>query len=45
MAKLIDDELYAALKQFVRGVPIFAPSDSCHSGTVLLCNPISARSA
>ena len=33
--ELIDDELYAALKQFVRGVRIFVLSDSCHSGTVL----------
>ena len=32
--ELIDDELYAALKQFVRGVRIFVLSDSCHSGTV-----------
>ena len=33
--ELIDDELYAALKQFVKGVRIFVLSDSCHSGTVL----------
>ena len=33
--ELIDDELYDALKQFVRGVRIFVLSDSCHSGTVL----------
>jgi hypothetical protein len=33
--ELIDDELYDALKQFAKGVRIFALSDSCHSGTVL----------
>jgi hypothetical protein len=33
--ELIDDELYAALKEFASGVRIFVLSDSCHSGTVL----------
>src|SRR5262245_35093603 len=41
--ELIDDELYAALKQFVRGVRIFVLSDSCHSGTVLRAIQFSAR--
>ena len=40
--ELIDDELYAALKQFVRGVRIFVLSDSCHSGTVLRAAHFSA---
>jgi len=40
--ELIDDELYAALKQFVRGVRIFVLSDSCHSGTVLRAIQFSA---
>ena len=40
--ELIDDELYAALKQFVKGVRIFVLSDSCHSGTVLRAIQFSA---
>jgi len=40
--ELIDDELYAALKQFARGVRIFVLSDSCHSGTVLRAAHFSA---
>jgi hypothetical protein len=40
--ELIDDELYATLKQFVRGVRIFVLSDSCHSGTVLRAAHFSA---
>jgi hypothetical protein len=40
--ELIDDELYAALKQFARGVRIFVLSDSCHSGTVLRAIQFSA---
>jgi hypothetical protein len=40
--ELIDDELYAALKQFVRGVRLFVLSDSCHSGTVLRAIQFSA---
>jgi metacaspase-1 len=40
--ELIDDELYAALKQFVSGVRIFVLSDSCHSGTVLRAMQFSA---
>ena len=40
--ELIDDELYAALKQFASGVRIFVLSDSCHSGTVLRAAHFSA---
>jgi hypothetical protein len=40
--ELIDDELYAALEQFVSGVRIFVLSDSCHSGTVLRAIQFSA---
>jgi hypothetical protein len=33
--ELVDDELYALLGRFARGVRILAFSDSCHSGTVV----------
>lgn len=33
--QLIDDELYAEFKKFVKGVRILVFSDSCHSGTVV----------
>jgi metacaspase-1 len=33
--ELVDDELYAALGAFARGVRILVFSDSCHSGTVI----------
>lgn len=32
--ELIDDEIFRLLGKFVKGVRIFALSDSCHSGTV-----------
>jgi hypothetical protein len=32
--ELIDDEIYALLGRFAKGVRIFSMSDSCHSGTV-----------
>jgi len=40
--ELIDDELYAVLNQFAKGVRIFVLSDSCHSGTVLRAIQFSA---
>lgn len=33
--ELVDDELYAELRKFARGVRILVFSDSCHSGTVV----------
>lgn len=33
--ELLDDELYAALSKFKKGVRIIVLSDSCHSGTVV----------
>ena len=37
--QLIDDELYAELGRFARGVRILVLSDSCHSGTVTRARP------
>lgn len=39
---LIDDEIYAALCRFARGVQVVVVSDSCHSGTVLRLGPPAA---
>lgn len=33
--QLVDDELYAELKKFAKGVRVLVFSDSCHSGTVV----------
>jgi hypothetical protein len=33
--ELVDDEIYAQLGRFIRGVRILAFSDSCHSGSVV----------
>lgn len=43
--ELIDDELYAALGRFARGVRVLALSDSCHSGSVTKAMFYSARGA
>jgi hypothetical protein len=43
--ELIDDELFAALGRFARGVRVLALSDSCHSGSVTKAMFYSARGA
>lgn len=40
--ELVDDEIYAKLGTFKSGVRILVLSDSCHSGTVLKLNLLSA---
>jgi hypothetical protein len=43
--ELIDDEIYAALGRFARGVRALVFSDSCHSGTVTKAMFYAARGA
>lgn len=43
--ELIDDEVYAALGRFARGVRVLVFSDSCHSGTVTKAMFYAARGA
>lgn len=43
--ELLDDELYAALGRFARGVRVLVFSDSCHSGTVTKAMFYAARGA
>lgn len=44
-AQLIDDELYAELARFAKGVRVLVLSDSCHSGTVTRAAPPPPRGA
>lgn len=43
--QLIDDELYAELGRFAKGVRVLVLSDSCHSGTVTRATPPSPGAA
>jgi hypothetical protein len=43
--ELIDDEIYALLGKFVKGVRVFVLSDSCHSGTVTKFMPLHLAAA
>jgi hypothetical protein len=43
--ELIDDEIYAALGRFARGVRVLVLSDSCHSGSVTKAMYYAARAA
>lgn len=43
--EFVDDELYLKLASFKAGVRVLVLSDSCHSGTVLKMNLLSARPA